>query len=644
MAVAKMENVTFVLPRERVEEEDLDLISSESFQPLEISGILSDEVTDQLLHSQAENPYRETYSEITNFLKMTEYKPPFNSKEINVLEPLDVEEIYDKFKSMNDGIRTFFNKKNEFSKKLVEYENVLFHVNALVNLNVELENFEALERIKLIFGRVPIRNYDNLIESSLNVPILILEISRDNSNSWIFVFTTPDFEKDAHEILQSAYFEEDILPVDYKGTPKEIKERIEALIELTKLSISENDLAIKKVLYSNKEFIDKNYPLILVHKRIYDLHEFSSSTGNLYLLNGWMPKKAADKIEKNVDEEVLMVREDAAKVSEEKKIDVPVKMENRGKWLSGFEFVTKMFGTPTYGEIDPTPFVAAFFTFMFGFMLGDVGHGAIIFLFGYLMYRRGSKQFGTVMMSAGSSSIFFGFMYGSVFGFENWIPAIWLRPIIQINQLMIIGIYFGIGMISFGMILNIINGIKQRNWEKAIFSPDGVAGLVFYWPAVTAVSFYLFEGKVPYITLTIILVIVSLVAMLLKRPLGQIVSGKKIKLGEGFWVETGFGMFDTLIAFLSNAISYVRLAAFALTHEALFMAFWIMTLMVLPARGGDLWAVIIFLLGQLVLVGLEGLVVFIQSLRLTYYEFFTKFFEAAGKEFNPFSFNVENKI
>jgi V/A-type H+-transporting ATPase subunit I len=66
--------------------------------------------------------------------------------------------------------------------------------------------------------------------------------------------------------------------------------------------------------------------------------------------------------------------------------------------------------------------------------------------------------------------------------------------------------------------------------------------------------------------------------------------------------------------------------------------------MVLPARGGDLWAVIIFLLGQLVLVGLEGLVVFIQSLRLTYYEFFTKFFEAAGKEFNPFSFNVENKI
>jgi V/A-type H+-transporting ATPase subunit I len=332
-----------------------------------------------------------------------------------------------------------------------------------------------------------------------------------------------------------------------------------------------------------------------------------------------------------------MVNESAEKLMKTKQIEVPVKIENRGGWLRGFQFVTKMFGTPSYGEIDPTPFVAAFFTFMFGFMLGDIGHGAILFLFGYLMYKRGSKQFGTVMISASIASIFFGFMYGSVFGFE-WLPAIWLRPIIQINQLMIVGIYFGIGMISFGMILNIINGFKQRNWEKALFSPEGIAGLAFYWPAVISVSFYMFEGKVPYLTLTLILIIVSFVAMLLKKPLGQIVAGEKIKLGEGFWVETGFGMFDTLISFLSNAISYVRLAAFALTHEALFEAFWIMTLMVLPAKGGDVWAILIFLMGQLILVGLEGLVVFIQSLRLTYYEFFTKFFEASGREFHPFTF------
>lgn len=643
MAVAKMENVTFVLPKERIEENNLDLIASEAFEPHDINEFLDEEFS-SLTKSQADNPYREVYSQMMGFLKMTEYNPPFDESEIKIYEPLDIEELEKKFKLMGDGIRTFFNRKNEMMKKISDYQNVLFHVNVLVNLNVELENLSGIERIKLIFGRVPVRNYDNLVESSLKVPILILEVNRDKDSSWLFVFTTPDFEEEARRILQSAYFEEDALPVDYSGTPKEVKARMESLIELTKISANENDLAIKKVLYANKEFIDKYYPLIVAHKRIYDLQSFSSSTGNLYLLNGWMPSKTVKKFDQNTDENVLMIGEPAEKIMKTKKVEVPVKIENRGGWLKGFEFVTKMFGTPSYGEIDPTIFVAAFFTFMFGFMLGDVGHGSILFLFGYFMYKRGSKQFGTVMMSAGTSSIFFGFMYGSVFGFENWIPAIWLRPIIQINQLMIVGIYFGIGMISFGMILNIVNGFRQKNWEKALFSPDGIAGLVFYWPAVTAVSFYLFEGKVPYVTLTIILIVVSLIAMLFKRPLGQIVSGKKIKLGDGFWVETGFGMFDTLISFLSNAISYVRLAAFALTHEALFEAFWIMTLMVLPAKGGDIWAVIIFLMGQLVLVGLEGLVVFIQSLRLTYYEFFTKFFEASGREFHPFYFKEENRV
>lgn len=643
MAIAKMENVTFVVPSEKIERNNFDLISSESFEPHDVKESIDESIIADISKVQADNPYRELYAEMMNFLKITEYIPPFDQNEITLDESLDINHLQKKFKLMNGGIKAFFDRKSDQLKKLSDYQNVLFHMKALVNLDIDLENLAVINRIKLIFGRVPIRNYDNLIESSLKDPILILEVSRDVNNSWIFVFTPPDFEAEARQILQSAYFEEDVLPVDYTGTPKEVKSRIESLIELTKISIAENDMAIKKVLYSNKEFVDKFYPLILSHKRIYDLQSFSSSTGNLYLLNGWMPSKVAKKFDQEIDENVLMIGEPAEKIAKQKKIEVPVKVENKGKWLKGFEFVTEMFGTPSYGEIDPTPFVAAFFTFMFGFMLGDIGHGAILFLFGYFMYRRGSKQFGTVMMSAASASIFFGFMYGSIFGFE-WLPAIWLRPIIQINQLMIVGIYYGIGMISFGMILNIINGFRQGNWEKALFSPEGIAGLVFYWPAITAVSFYLFEGKVPYLTLVIILIIVSLVAMLFKRPLGQLVSGEKIKLGEGFWVETGFGMFDTLISFLSNAISYVRLAAFALTHEALFEAFWIMTLMVLPAKGGDIWAVIIFLMGQLILVGLEGLVVFIQSLRLTYYEFFTKFFEAGGRIFRPFSFKEEKRV
>ncbi|RKX82256.1 MAG: ATPase, partial [Spirochaetes bacterium] len=116
--------------------------------------------------------------------------------------------------------------------------------------------------------------------------------------------------------------------------------------------------------------------------------------------------------------------------------------------------------------------------------------------------------------------------------------------------------------------------------------------------------------------------------------------GKGLKFPEGFVLVSFVGLFNLLIEYFSNAISFVRLAAFALTHGALFSAFWIMTLMVLPTPGGGLWAAIIFLIGQLILVGLEGLVVFIQDLRLTYYEYFTKFFEGSGHPFKPLKFKA----
>ncbi len=641
MAVVRMKNVTLAFSREELEKVHLDLISSNAFEPLQFHEIMGSEVSKELSGGENVNPYQDLHSEMLNFLRMTEYDPPFEEERIDIWQPLDIDDSLRRFRLMNDGIRSFFNKKNELNKKLQDYRNVLFHVKILADLRIGLQDFEELKRVKLIFGRVPIRSYEALVESSLSVPVLVLEVSRDKDSSWIFVFTTPDFKEDAYKILQSAYFEEDKLPVDYSGTPHEIRKRMEALIELTKISIEENDFSIKKVLYANKEFIDEAYPIILAHKRVYDLAAFDNATPekNLYFVSGWMPEDDVKNFAGKFEGNALMIDEAAEKVIEKKKVDVPVKLKNRGFLFKGYEFITEMFGTPSYGEIDPTPFVAAFFIFMYGFMLGDIGHGSILFLFGLFIYKKSSKKFGTVMMSSALSSVFFGIMYGSVFGFEGWIPAVWLRPIIQINQLLVISVYFGIGMIIFGMAVNIVNGFRQKNWEKAIFSAEGIAGLVFYVPAVMLVSFYLISGKSPFNTLFISVVfLLSLLAMFFKKPLGQLVSHEKVTIPDGFWVEAGFGMFDTLIQFLSNAISYVRLAAFALTHEALFLAFWVMATMVLPSPGGQAWAFIIFILGQFMLVGLEGLVVFIQDLRLVYYEFFTKFFEANGKEFRPFLF------
>lgn len=639
MPLAKMKNVTIAFPDEGIEDVNLKLLSSQAFEPLNIKNIVSEEVHSDLLPVEDENPYQEVYNEMMRFLKMTDYTPRFDESKIE--EQLDIQKTLKRFSLLNKSIKHSFERKNELTKKLQEYDKALFYVSVLANLNVELENLEEIRRVKMFFGRVPIRHYEPLVESSLNVPILVLEVNRDKDNSWIFVFTTPDFVDDAHKILKSAYFEEDKLPVGYQGTPKEIKKRIESLIEMTKISIKEYESAVDKVLYASKEFVDNVYSTIVSHKRIYDLEKFNSSTPqkSIHFVSGWMPENELDKIRDELEEKALIAENSPNEITQKNpSISVPVKLINRGKIIQAFEFITRMFGVPRYGEIDPTPFITAFFIFMYGFMLGDVGHGSILFLFGYLLYKKGSGKFGIVMMSSALSSIFFGFMYGSVFGFD-WIPALWLKPTLQINQLLVISVFYGIGMLILGMVLNVINGFLQKDMEKALFSAEGIAGLLFYIPSVYIVTLYFMKKPIPLPPIFWeILLGVTFTCMLFKKPLAQIVTHQKLSLPNGFWVETGFGMFETLLSYLSNTISFVRLAAFALTHEALFMAFWILTLMVLPTVGGGIWATIVFLLGQLVLVGLEGLVVFIQDLRLIYYEFFTKFFEASGRDFHPFTF------
>ncbi len=640
MAVAKMKNVTLAFPAEEFENVSLELLSSNSFEPIDMKEIVSDDTKEELSVVGVSNPYQELYTEMMRFLKMTDYTPEFNPT--NIDKELDIQKTMKRFALLNVSIRNAFEKENELRKKIQGYEKVLFYVKKLANLDVELEDLSKINRIKILFGRVPLRHYEQLVESSLNVPILILEANRDKDSSWIFVFTTPDFMEDAHKILRSAYFEEDKLPVDYSGTPKEIKKRLESLINISKISMEENNNIVQKVFYASKEFVDDVYSAIVARKRAYDLSVFNRKTpdDNVHIVSGWMPEEAAERLSNRMEEKALVVESSSEDISKKNpEIKVPVKLKNKGQIFQAFEFITEMFGTPRYNEIDPTPFITAFFIFMYGFMLGDVGHGLVLFLFGYFLYKKGSGKFGIVMMSSALSSVFFGFMYGSIFGFENWIPAIWLRPIIQINQLLEISVYFGIGMLIFGMVLNVINGFKQKDMEKALFSAEGITGLVFYIPAIVVVSLYFMNKPVPLSPLFWgALFGTTLLVMFFKRPLAQLVKHEKITLPNGFWVEAGFGMFETLISYLSNAISFVRLAAFALTHEALFMAFWVLTLMVLPTPGGGIWAFIVFLLGQLMLVGLEGLVVFIQDLRLIYYEFFTKFFEASGVDFRPFLF------
>ena len=640
MAVEKMNRVSLAFPAEKLEKEQIKVISTGEFEPVRITESLSDKSCSYIKQIN-ENPFDKLYSELMNFLKMTGYNPEFREADVDIRVEVDTEKLLSQIRQLNEKLNSTFEMRNNLKKELESKEKVIPYLDILSDLDINLGDITNFEMVRLLFGRVPERNFEPLIYSSVNVPVLILEVNRDEDNVWVFAFTTPYFLNEAYKILHSAYFTEDSIPEGYSGTPLEIKEKLEARIKLDELQLKEADLEVQKILFSNVDFINSIYTSVLARKRVFDLTRYGglSGGGSIYFLDGWMTDEKAKDLEKDVDSDTVLISTPGDKLSEDIKKNIPVRLKNSNWFFKPFETITEMYGTPGYNEIDPSPFVAVLFTVMFGFMLGDIGHGLILALIG-LFIRKTSKKFGSVIMYAGFSAVFFGFMYGSVFGFE-WLPAIFLRPVLKIQELMIIAICFGIGIVSLGLILNIINGFKQRNWEKAVFGGEGIAGALFYLTSVFSVSYYLVTKKIPVPPALLIAALgISLVSIFLAEPLSGLLDGKGLKFQEGFVLVSFVGLFNLLIEYFSNAISFVRLAAFALTHGALFSAFWIMTLMVLPTPGGGLWAAIIFLIGQLILVGLEGLVVFIQDLRLTYYEYFTKFFEGSGHPFKPLKFKA----
>lgn len=272
------------------------------------------------------------------------------------------------------------------------------------------------------------------------------------------------------------------------------------------------------------------------------------------------------------------LREIMPKLSKEKEIEYKVKSHDEvasnppthlknGKIISKFETIVEMYGTPNYTETDPTLFVAITTFLMFGFMFGDVGQGLVIAIIGLILTKK-KKSLGPIFIAGGISAIIFGFAYGSIFGKEGIIPALIISPMKNITTMLISGIVFGIVLMLTARIINLRNKIKNKDVKK------------------------------------------------LKE--------------KSSVIEKSFGVMEKVLSMISNTISFVRLAAFAINHVGLCMAVYILSNMVSGAG-----SLLIAIIGNILVIVLEGLIVSIQVLRLEYYELFSRFYKGDGKPYRP---------
>ena len=343
--------------------------------------------------------------------------------------------------------------------------------------------------------------------------------------------------------------------------------------------------------------------------------------GGLAALSGWIPRRQLDELREVLDARLhgrywLDAHEPA--IGDE--AEVPSLVRYPG-WLGAFVPLVKSYGVPRYGELDPALPFAITYLLLFGAMFGDIGHGAAILLLALAFARRPGRMAG-VGVAAGAVSMLFGLLYGSIFGYEDIVEPLWLSPLHDPIRVLTIAVAFGVGFIVFTLLANARNKWAAGHVGEALFDSAGLAGLAFYLGAVGLLASW--AG---------VLDLARPAAMLAGLGLVVVAAFKwheaRAALGERLLV-TFIETLETAINLFSNTLSFMRVAAFSLNHVALALAVFTLAHGLDTAGHG-----ITLVLGNIVIIVLEGGIVAIQALRLMYYEGFSRFFSGDGRAFVP---------
>ncbi|NSW90894.1 MAG: V-type ATP synthase subunit I [Firmicutes bacterium] len=539
-------------------------------------------------------------------------------------------QLQDEVSLLEKEIRSYTELMEKYREELNQYFHMQKKLELLIGLDVDLDSFFNFEFIKFRFGRIPKKSYRQLQLYIDDFDAIVYPVSQDQDYVWLIYFTPKIYSEKVDSIFSSLYFERVRLSAEFKGTPaealKQLKEKL-SILQNEQKNLDEN---IKIFAQSNRERVINLYRAAIQLNLISEIRRYAACTKESFYITGWIPEDELNKLKPTIDSDkkVIYILEEPDML---KNLKPPIELKNN-VLFKPFETLVRMYGLPSYNEIDPTAFVAVTYFLMFGLMFGDVGQGLVLLLAGLFLLKR-KVSLGGVISGAGISSVVFGFLYGSVFGFEDWIDALWIRPMENINTMLFVAVIAGVLLITSAMVLNMINGIKSRNLPRIFFDKNGMAGFIFYWSTVILVLYFYKNNKLPFSLGTfIIILIIPILAMFFKEPFENYLHKREfIPKEKGvFFVQTFFELFDTILSYLSNTISFIRLSAFALNHAGLFMA-----IMILAGMTKGFGSIVEIVLGNILIIGLEGLIVGIQALRLEYYELFNRFFTGNGRAYKP---------
>ncbi|MHB0868461.1 MAG: V-type ATP synthase subunit I [Chloroflexota bacterium] len=553
-------------------------------------------------------------------------------------------QVRDLLSAVEPEVRGLEDRNHDLQSRRLRLAGLEAQLHMLGRLDVDLAQLRRLRFVHLVPGLLPPENLPRLEESLRDTPHLIVPVSKVGERELVFAFSRQEDAELLDRTLQSAYLERTEIPADLSGHPAE------ALAQL-RARQAEVDGEIQAVERDRRRLgerwvgeLRRARAALDANGRVVALWSQAGRTDRTRLLAGWIPKAGSE----GFAAEVAAITEGRAEVSaaepdpgaEGSEPRAPTALSNPAP-LRPFEQLTRTYGLPDYWDLDPTPFAGALFVLMFGAMFGDLGQGAVLVLLGLALatgrLAQGQGGFGRILAACGASAMLFGLLYGSVFGSEHLIPALWIRP--MENPLLLIGAAVALGatVLSVGLVFGIVGSWRRRDWTEFYLGQNGLAGLWLYWGLVASALLAVFGGAAFSSWMLVPLVVIPLALIALHGPIARALGWSEESPDGAYAIQAGVESFDLVVRFASNTMSFLRIGAFALGHVGLGITIFALAELAHGLPGASLGVLV---LGNLVILVLEGLIVGIQALRLEYYEFFTKFLHGGGIAYSPFALRL----
>lgn len=555
----------------------------------------------------------------------------------------DIFRLEDDLEQIRLKVAPVVQRLQEVIDRLATLKRNLENLGYLLPAGLDFRELSLLQFTCLVPGLVPTDNLSGLEEALSHVHHALLPVAAAGERTVILAVSLAKDREVLEQALKGAFFETLELPADAAGRVEEVFASLKN--QIAGLEASQADLQnrcdrLREELGPQLNLLRNRIDLTrtLLRARV-----LFGKVDHAYLISGWIPAHMVPELREALAAElgdravVEVLSPEAVPAAREGRLRIPI-LFNNPYLIRPFERLTRAYGTPSYGEVEPTAFLAFGFLVMFGLMFGDAGQGAVLLGLGYLILRRFIRytDYGIILMECGISSMVFGLLYGSFFGIEGLFPVLWFSPLKNIDYFMKISILLGLTFVSLGLVLSFINAIRMK---KGRLPAIQLLAALFYWILAALGLRYLLTGALVWdfwVSVVAGTVSVALIGLFIyqrlrskpEKPAGREAPGLQI-------LESAIEVVDGTVRYVANTISFIRIAAFALAHAGLFVAVFSLAETLGRLQGGCLWYWLTVALGNAVIILLEGLVISIQTVRLEYYEFLSKFFHGGGQQFIP---------